>query len=96
MPCLLAAIDSFTTASMPPPSHSAQGVVHPVTAVSGLALLACPLFNWLFIFKLKLGLDGAVAALVATWLYMLCLLGAFMIWHERRRHGTPEQTWHGW
>ena len=73
-----------------------QGVVHPVTAISGLALLACPLFNWLLIFKLRLGLDGAVAALVATWLYMLAMLAAFLIWHERRRHGTPQQTWHGW
>lgn len=73
-----------------------QGVVHPVTAISGLALLACPLFNWLLIFKLRMGLDGAVAALVATWLYMLAMLAGFLIWHERRRHGTPQQTWHGW
>lgn len=70
--------------------------MRPVTAVSCLAVLACPLFNWLLIFKARLGLDGAVAALVATWCLMLLMLAAFVAWHERRRRGTPEQTWHGW
>jgi MATE family multidrug resistance protein len=71
-------------------------VVTPVTAVSCLALALAPLFNWLFIFRLGGGLDGAVAALVACNASMLGLLAAYVVWHERRRRGTPEQTWHGW
>mgnify|MGYP001810521155 CR=1 FL=1 len=74
----------------------AQGVVTPVTAVSCAAVAAAPPLNWLFIFKLHGGLDGAAFAMVATWALMLCMLGAFVAWHERRRAGTPMQTWHGW
>lgn len=79
--------------------HRTQGVVRPVTAVSCLALALAPLINWWLIFKAGqhgLGLDGAVLATVTTWFLMLCMLGAYTAWHERRRRGTPEQTWHGW
>lgn len=74
----------------------AQGVVAPVTGVSLAAVLLAPPFNWALIFKAGLGLDGAAAAMVATWVTMLCMLGAYVAWHERRRRGTPQQTWHGW
>lgn len=74
----------------------AQGVVTPVTAVSLAAVLLAPPFNWALIFRAGLGLDGAAAALVATWVSMLCMLAAYVAWHERRRRGTPQQTWHGW
>ncbi|EFN59041.1 hypothetical protein CHLNCDRAFT_19008 [Chlorella variabilis] len=74
----------------------AQGCVQPVTAVCSVALALSPLFNWLLIFKLGLGIDGAVAAMVANNATMLLLLVAYLVWHERRRIGTAEQTWHGW
>ncbi|KAI3433740.1 hypothetical protein D9Q98_003547 [Chlorella vulgaris] len=74
----------------------AQGVVQPVTAVSCLTLGLAPLFNWLLIFKLGGGIDGAVMAMVACNAVMLALLTAFVAWHERQRLGTPKQTWHGW
>lgn len=74
----------------------AQGVVAPVTAVSLCAVLLAPPFNWALIFRAGLGLDGAAAAMVATWVSMLCMLAAYVAWHERRRRGTPQQTWHGW
>lgn len=73
-----------------------QGVVQPVTAVSCLTLGLAPLFNWLLIFKLGGGIDGAVMAMVACNAVMLALLTAFVAWHERQRLGTPKQTWHGW
>lgn len=73
-----------------------QGCVQPVTAVCSVALALSPLFNWLLIFKLGLGIDGAVAAMVANNATMLLLLVAYLVWHERRRIGTAEQTWHGW
>lgn len=43
-----------------------------------------------------LGLDGAVLATIATWALMLCMVGGYLIYHEKNRLGTPEQTWHGW
>lgn len=73
-----------------------QNVVRPVTAVSCAAVACAPLFNWACIFKAGWGLDGAVVATAATWLAMLAMLGAYVAWFERRRRGTPEQTWHGW
>lgn len=76
--------------------YALQGVVKPVTAVSCAAVALAPLFNWLFIFKWRLGLDGAVFAQLATWLAMLLMLLVFQVWYERRRLGTPQQTWHGW
>jgi hypothetical protein len=79
------------------PDHaSVQGVVQPVTVVCSIALALAPLFNWLLIFKLRLGIDGAVAAMVCSNATMLLLLVAYVVWLERRRIGTPEQTWHGW
>lgn len=34
--------------------------------------------------------------MLCSWVAMLCMLGAYLAWHERQRVGTPQQTWHGW
>ena len=65
-------------------------------AVTFAAVMLAPLYNWLFIFRFGLGLDGAVYALVACQVSSLAMVAAYLLWHERRRRGTPEQTWHGW
>ena len=33
---------------------------------------------------------------LCSWVAMLCMLGVYLVWHERQRAGTPQQTWHGW
>lgn len=43
----------------------AQRVVHAPMAINALTFALCPLYNWLLIFKLGLGLDGAAYAYVA-------------------------------
>lgn len=53
------------TADMPAPPRARQGIVHPATIVSCITLLLAPLVNWLLIFKLRLGLDGAALAMNA-------------------------------
>ena len=44
----------------------AQGIVRPASAVTLVGLALVPLYCWLFIFKLGLGLDGAAIAVDAT------------------------------
>jgi MATE family multidrug resistance protein len=70
--------------------------VQPVTAVSCAAVALAPIYNYLLIFKLGFGLDGAAYAMVLAHASMLLMLSAYLVWRERQRLGTPEQTWHGW
>lgn len=70
--------------------------MHPATVVSCITLALAPLLNWLLIFKLRLGLDGAVWAMNACQGISLALLSVY----TERRHaaaaGSDRQTWHGW
>ena len=78
------------------PACLLQGVVQPVTAVSCAAVALAPIYNYLLIFKLGFGLDGAAYAMVLAHASMLLMLSAYLVWRERQRLGTPEQSWHGW
>ncbi|GAB4817791.1 hypothetical protein N2152v2_004837 [Parachlorella kessleri] len=74
----------------------AQGIVKPSTVVACVAVALSPLYNWLLIFKLGWGLDGAVLAMVAADVTMLVFLALWTLWHHRALAGRPQQTWHGW
>jgi Na+-driven multidrug efflux pump len=65
-----------------------------VAACAATAL--SPLYNWLLIFRLRWGLDGAVLALTAAELTMLVILAAWTLQNDRALASTPQQTWHGW
>lgn len=74
----------------------AEGVVAPTTVVSCAAVGLSPLLNWVLIFKLGLGVDGAVLAMDACQLAMLVGLAGYATWRARRLAGSEVQTWHGW
>ncbi|EFN52900.1 hypothetical protein CHLNCDRAFT_54230 [Chlorella variabilis] len=74
----------------------AQRCVRPVAAVTILALLVAPFFNWLFVFRLGLGFDGAAYAVDAVQAFMAACLGGFIVMRDYRRAGTPTATWCGW
>ena len=73
-----------------------KGIVNPPTAVAVLGVFLAPLLNWLLIFRLGLGLDGAVWAMNICQLAMLAGLATYTAWHHRRLAGSEKQTWHGW
>lgn len=74
----------------------AQRCVRPVAAVTLASLLVAPLFNWLFVFKLGLGFDGAAYAVDAVQAFMATSLGAFILIRDLQRAGQPHATWGGW
>ena len=55
-----------------------QGVVRPATRVTLVAAAAAPLYNWLLVDRLRLGLDGAALASTALQLTSAVLLGAYL------------------
>lgn len=72
-----------------------QGEVNPALIATVLTVLVAPLYNWLLIFKSDLGLTGAALAYDAAFLTNFVLLLAYVIYRDIRKHGTPEQSWHG-
>lgn len=66
------------------PSRLAQGIVRPSTVVTAVLAALAPLYNWLFIVRLGLGLDGAAAALVAVQLTSLALMGSYVVYRNAR------------
>lgn len=74
----------------------AQGIVRPASAVTLVGLALVPLYCWLFIFKLGLGLDGAAIAVDATQASMAALLGAYIMVRDGHQRGQAYATWHGW
>lgn len=55
------------------PAHGAllQGIVKPSTVVACVATALAPVYNWVLIYRLGLGLDGAAWAMNAAQLTML-------------------------
>eukprot|EP00887_Chlorella_sp_A99_P005323 scaffold1.g5323.t1 len=90
---IAAGVARFLHLAMP---AMASGVVAPTTVVSCAAVGLSPLLNWVLIFKLGLGVDGAVLAMDACQLAMLVGLAGYATWRARRLAGSEVQTWHGW
>ncbi|KAL4858417.1 Protein DETOXIFICATION 1 [Chlorella vulgaris] len=74
----------------------AQGVVNPSTAATVAGLAMAPVYSYLFIFWLGLGLDGAAIAVGATQASMAALLGAYILLRDAQLRGRELATWHGW
>lgn len=68
-----------------------QGIVYPMLWVSALTNLLHPLWNWLFIFKLGWGFDGAPWATVVSQTLMCVLMLAYCKWAKPH----DEATWAG-
>ena len=75
---------------------SVQSVVWPQTGTAAATVAVAPLLNWLLVFKLGFGLDGAAAATVLSYAVETLLLLGVVIVRDRRLAGTEQQTWHGW
>eukprot|EP00890_Picochlorum_soloecismus_P004894 jgi/Picsp_1/5405/NSC_02765-R1_mate efflux family protein len=77
---------------------SCQGILRPVTMTSLICLLICPFYNWLFISRMELGLDGAAlthVSLSASMTIMLFIMTCVIEWCKRSMDGAAV-TWHGW
>ena len=77
---------------------SCQGILRPVTLTSLMCLLLCPLYNWVFILKMDLGLDGAAlthVSLSASMTLILFMITYVIEWCKRSMDGGAI-TWHGW
>jgi len=75
-----------------------QGILRPVTITSLMCLLLCPLYNWLFILRMGLGLDGAAlthVSLSASMALMFFIMTCVIEWYKRSVDGAAV-TWHGW
>ena len=75
---------------------SVQSVVWPQTGAAAATVAVAPLINWLLVFKLGFGLDGAATATVLLYTIETMLLLAIVFVRDRRLAGTEQQTWHGW
>ena len=75
---------------------SVQSVVWPQTGAAAATAAVGPLVNWLLVFKLGFGLDGAAAATVLLYTVETLLLLGIVIVRDRRLAGTDQRTWHGW
>lgn len=71
-------------------------MVVPSAAANGVATALCPLFYWLLVNRLGLGLDGAALANSAVQITLMSLNLGYVAWRERQLRGKAEQTWHGW
>ena len=71
-------------------------MVWPQTGAAAFTVAIAPLINWLLVFKLRLGLDGAASATVLLYTLETVLLVAVVVVRDRRLAGTEQQTWHGW
>jgi len=74
----------------------AQRIVKSGSICTIITAAFCPLFNWLLIYKLELGLDGAAAAFFCSNLLYALLLVGCVAWRDRQLIGNPRQTWPGW
>lgn len=59
--------------------------MRPTTAVTAVAACLSPLYNWLFIIRLGLGLDGAALAIVSLQLTSALLMVAYTIGRNIRQ-----------
>lgn len=73
----------------------AQRVVVPGTAITTVTTAVAPLFYYIAMIKLKLGLDGAAAAFVLCNATSTTLLAAYTAARDWRRRGTRGATWEG-
>ena len=64
----------------PPRARPApQGVVRPATVAAAAAAALSPLWNWLYIVRLGLGLDGAALAVLSLQCTSLSLVGGYTL-----------------
>ena len=78
---------------------AAQGAGHPQAVVSALALALSPLFNWVLIYQVGLGFDGAALAVVAVNVVLAATLVMYAVVLEGRRvaAGVRGRAWSkGW
>lgn len=75
---------------------AAQGEVQPAMWAAGGCILLAPAVNWLLVFKLDLGLDGAAVSTVMICAMQSLLLLLLVLRRDRKLAGTHLQTWHGW
>lgn len=61
-----------------------QGIVRPAVVVTLISAALTPLYNWLLIITLGLGLDGAALAVVALQLTSAALLGGYVVVRNMR------------
>ncbi|KAL4448284.1 hypothetical protein ABPG75_005503 [Micractinium tetrahymenae] len=74
----------------------AQGVVRPATVVTAAAAALSPLWNWLYIVRLRLGLDGAALAVLSLQCTSLVLLGSYTLVRNLSSLGQEQAVWQGW
>ena len=68
----------------------------PQTGAAAATVAIAPLANWLLVFKLGFGLEGAAAATVLLYAVETIMLLVIVYVRDRRLRGTDQQTWHGW
>lgn len=77
-----------------------QGKARAGMVVTAVALAVCPLYNWVLIYPVGLGIDGAAYALVAVEITMAAGLAWYCYVLEKRREagleGSTQRTWLGW
>lgn len=73
-----------------------QRAVKPAMTVAAVILAASPLFFWLLMDKLQMGLDGAALAFVACQVATLLGLLGYVVYRAYAMQGKREQTWGGW
>ncbi|KAG1670897.1 hypothetical protein FOA52_000399 [Chlamydomonas sp. UWO 241] len=73
----------------------AQRVTVPSTYCTIASAIVCPIWNWLLIFHLNLGLDGAAYAALASQGTSLVLLACYIVNRDASMLGTPQSTWPG-
>ncbi|WIA28922.1 hypothetical protein OEZ86_011446 [Tetradesmus obliquus] len=73
----------------------AQQVVLPGMVITMVTSCLCPLYNWLLIFKLQLGLTGAAYAFVLSQATSCLLLIGYTAWRDAAMAaaGDPQATW---
>ena len=71
-------------------------MVWPQTGAAAATVSMAPLINWLLVFKLGFGLEGAAAATVLLYAIETAMLLVIVFVRDRRLRGTDQQTWHGW
>eukprot|EP00878_Enallax_costatus_P028505 GHUV01030793.1.p2 GENE.GHUV01030793.1~~GHUV01030793.1.p2 ORF type:complete len:186 (-),score=14.88 GHUV01030793.1:273-830(-) len=73
-----------------------QRAVKPAMAIAAVTLGVSPLFFWLLVEKLSMGLDGAALAFVTCQATTLAGLVGYVVYRSYKLQGKKEQTWGGW
>lgn len=74
----------------------AQRVVLPSMAITGITAVLSPVWNWLLIFKLGWGFQGAALAVIMSHVTNMTLMVSYAIFYRSwKLRGKPEQTWPG-